>query len=63
ILFLLKKIYIKYGSSVSLYKALSIQFVAKYTLVLVPCVYYAFRTLKQLYIIIERIYRDLVRLG
>ncbi|KAF2007407.1 kinase-like protein [Amniculicola lignicola CBS 123094] len=63
VLFLSKKICVKYGSSVNLSEASSIQFVAKYTSVPVPRVYCAFANSNRAYIVMERIHGDPVGLG
>ncbi|KAF2023627.1 hypothetical protein EK21DRAFT_105175 [Setomelanomma holmii] len=63
VLFLSKKICVKYGSSVSLSEASSIPFVAKHTSVPVPRVYCAFANSNRAYIMMEGIHRDPVGLG
>ncbi|KAL6703514.1 hypothetical protein ACN47E_009612 [Coniothyrium glycines] len=63
VLFLSKKICVKYGSSVNLREASSLQFVAKHTSVPVPRVYCAFAHSNRTYIVMERIHGDPVGSG
>lgn len=63
VLFLSKKICVKYGSGVNLREVSSIRFVAKHTSVPVPRVYCAFTYSNRTYVVMERIHGDSVGEG
>ena len=55
VLFLSKKLYIKYGYFIHLSETAAMQFIARYASIPVPKVYYAFTRKARIYIVMERI--------